>query len=315
VLSASAAGPLAYRTPSADSGQRYLVWVDRSGREIDKVVYPDTSNLAPALSRDGRRVAVYRYVNGNMDIWSYETDRRTWDRVTFDSGDDVLALWSPDGSHVAFGSNRNGGIMNLYSKLLGAAPGSEELLLATPQPKFLTDWSPDGRFLLYNALNANRDVDVWALPLDGSRTPFAVVQTEFNEQAPQFSPDGKWIAYQSDKTGRVEIYVQAFPGPGVASPVSTEGGAQVRWNTNSKELFYIAPDAQLMTVPIRFSSDGRTVQAGTPVALFVTTVGGTNGPRQQYMVAPDGQSFVMNTVPQEGAASPIMVILNWKPKR
>jgi Tol biopolymer transport system component/tRNA A-37 threonylcarbamoyl transferase component Bud32 len=314
LLSASAAGPLAYRTASADSGQRYLLWVDRSGREISKVVYPDTSSLAPALSRDGRRVAVFRYVNGNMDIWSYDTERRTWDRVTFDSGDDVLALWSPDGSRVAFGSNRKRGIMDLYSKLLGAAPGSEELLLATPQPKFLMDWSPDGRFLLYNALNANRDVDVWALPLDGTRTPFAVVQTEFNEQSPQFSPDGKWIAYQSDKTGRVEIYVQPFPGPGVASPLSTEGGAQVRWNANGKELFYIAPDERLMTVPMRFSSDGKTVQAGAPLPLFVTTVGATNAPRQQYMVAPDGQSFVMNSMPNEATASPIMVILNWKPK-
>jgi hypothetical protein len=109
--------------------------------------------------------------------------------------------------------------------------------------------------------------------------------------------------------------VQPFPGPGVASPLSTEGGAQVRWNANGKELFYIAPDERLMTVPIRFSSDGKTVQAGAPLPLFVTTVGATNGPRQQYMVAPDGQSFVMNSVPNEGTASPIMVILNWKPKR
>ena len=103
-LSASAAGPIAYRTPSADSGQRQLVWVDRSGREIDKVVYPDTAALGPSLSRDGRRVAVFRFANGNMDIWSYETGRRAWDRITFDSGDDIFPLWSPDGSRIVFGS-------------------------------------------------------------------------------------------------------------------------------------------------------------------------------------------------------------------
>ena len=96
-VSASAAGPIAYRTPSADSGQRQLVWVDRSGREIDKVVYPDTASQGPSLSRDGRRVAVFRFANGNMDIWSYETGRRTWDRITFDSGDDIF----PSGLRMA----------------------------------------------------------------------------------------------------------------------------------------------------------------------------------------------------------------------
>jgi hypothetical protein len=101
----------------------------------------------------------------------------------------------------------------------------------------------------------------------------------------------------------------------VASPLSTEGGAQVRWNANGKELFYIAADKRLMTVPIQFSSDGKTVQAGTPLALFLTTIGSPNAPRQEYMVSPDGQSFVVNSAPQEGAASPITVILNWKPKR
>ena len=105
-LSASAAGPIVYRTPSADSGQRQLVWVDRSGREIDKVIYPDTASLGPSLSRDGRRIAVFRFANGNNDIWSYETGRRAWDRLTFDSADDIFPLWSPDGSRIVFGSRR-----------------------------------------------------------------------------------------------------------------------------------------------------------------------------------------------------------------
>jgi Tol biopolymer transport system component len=313
-LSASAVGPIVYRAPSADSGQRQLVWVDRSGREIEKVVYPDTNPQGPSLSRDGRRIAVFRYANGNTDIWSYETGSRAWDRITFDSGDDIYPLWSPDGKRIVFGSRR--GEMNLYWKLLNAPPGSEELLLSTPQPKFPMDWSADARFLLYDSLDPKRGFDMWALPLEGDRKPFKVVQTDFNEGRAQFSPDGTWIAYQSDKTGRFEIYVQPFPGPGGDSRVSIDGGAQVRWNPNGKELFYIAPDDRLMAVPIRFASNGKAVEPGTPLGLFATNVGSRaiNTNRQQYAVSANGQAFVMNSVLGEGSTSPITVILNWKPK-
>ena len=147
--------------------------------------------------------------------------------------------------------------------------------------------------------------------------PFEVVQTDFNERLAQFSPDGTWIAYQSDKTGRFEIYVQPFPGPGGDSRVSIDGGAQVRWNPNGKELFYIAADDRLMAVPIRFVSNGKAVEPGTPLGLFATNVGSTaiNTNRQQYAVSPDGQSFVMNSVLGEASTSPITVILNWKPRR
>jgi serine/threonine protein kinase len=314
-LSASAAGPIAYRTPSVDSGQRQLAWVDRSGREIEKVMYPDAAAPGPSLSRDGRRVATFRWADGNMDIWSYETRRRTWDRVTVDSADDIYPLWSPDGTRLVFGSNRNGGRMNLYRKLLGAPPGSEELLLSTSQPKFPMDWSPNGRFLLYDSLDPKRGFDIWALPLEGDQKPFEAVRTDFSERLGQFSPDGMWIAYQSDKTGRVEIYLQPFPGPGGDSRVSVDGGAQVRWNPNGKELFYVAPDDRLMAVPIHFASNGKTVEVGTPLGLFATDMGGGNTNRQQYMVALDGQSFVMNSVLGETSTSPITIILNWKPRR
>jgi len=317
VLSASAAGPIAYRAPPVDSGQRKLVWLDRSGREIETVVYPDTAAQGPSLSRDGRRVAVFRMANGNMDVWWYETGRRAWERVTVDSGDDIFPLWSPDGTRMVFGSNRNGGRMSLYRTVLGTPPGSEELLLSTSQRLFPMDWSPDGRFLLYDSLDPKRGMDIWALPMDGDGKPFGVVQTDFNERLAQFSPDGMWIAYQSDKTGHFEIYIQPFPGPGSDTRVSIDGGAQVRWNANGKELFYIAPDDRLMAVPIRFVSNGKTVELGTPLELFATNVGSgaLNTNRQQYMVGRDGQSFVMNSVVGEASSSPITLILNWKPKR
>ena len=312
-LSASVAGPIVYRTPSPDSGQRQLVWIDRSGKVTDTVIYPDMSSPGPALSHDGRRVALFRYANGNMDIWSYETVRRAWNRVTFDSGDDIFPLWSPDDSSIVFGSRRGG--MNLYRKLFNGPPGSEELLLSTSEAKFPMDWSPDGRFLLYDSVSPKGGADIWALPLEG-RKAFAVVQTQFNERLGQFSPDGKWIAYQSDKTGRFEIYVQPFPGTGGDFPVSTDGGTQVRWNPRGTGLFYVAADDRLMEVPIRVPANATTFEAGRPLWLSGTNIGGAipGANRHGYMVAPDGQSFVINSVPEEASASPIAVILNWKPR-
>ena len=142
------------------------------------------------------------------------------------------------------------------------------------------------------------------------------VQTEFNERMGQFSPDGKWIAYQSDKTGRFEIYVRPFPGPGDDMPVSSEGGTQVHWSPRGTELFYLGLDDRLMAVPVRVSSNATTFEAGAPVWLSGTNMGGTdpNTNSRKYTVTPDGQSFVLNSVPGEANASPITVIMNWKPK-
>jgi eukaryotic-like serine/threonine-protein kinase len=316
-VSTSAAGPIAYRTAPPDSGQRQLVWVDRSGREIDKVIYPDTAALGPSLSPDGRRIAVYREARGNMDIWSYEITRRAWDRITFDLGDDIFPLWSRDGTSILFGGVRKTqGIVDLYRRLLSAPQGSEELVLSTAEGKFPIDLSPDGRFLLYDAFDPKGGSDVWGLPMEGNRKPFEIVRTDFDEGLAQFSPDGRWIAYQSDRTGRSEIYVRPFPGPGDESRVSIDGGTQARWNPKGGELFYIGADDRLMAMPIRIPANGKAVEPGVPRGLFATTVGSTVtlAYRQQYLVSADGQSFVMNSAVGEGTASPITLILNWKPQ-
>jgi serine/threonine protein kinase/Tol biopolymer transport system component len=316
-LSASAAGPIVYRIPPAGGGQQQLVWFDRFGNETGKVAYPNTGGLGASLSRDDGAIAMFKYADGNMDIWLFEIERRVWNRITFDSADDIYPVWSPNGRSLAFGSNRvegsKGGIQNLYRKLVGGAPGSEELLLESPQIKFATDWSANGSFLLYDSVDQKKGgSDIWALPLEGERKAFEVVHTIFQEQAGQFSPDGKWIAYQSDKEGRFQIYVQAFPGPADSVLFSTNGGTQVRWNPNGKELFYIAPDGRLMTVPIRIAANGQTVVPSTATALFATNLRPFK--RQEYMVSSDGRSFVMNSVLEPTGASPVTVILNWKPK-
>jgi hypothetical protein len=152
--------------------------------------------------------------------------------------------------------------------------------------------------------------------MDGTGKPFPVAQTDFEERDGQFSPDGKWIAYQSNESGRSEIVVQPFPGPGDKLQISTGGGGQVRWRPDGKELFYIALDGRLMAVPIRMAFNGQSIEPAAPVPLFATRVGGAwQGPdRQQYVVSRDGQRFLMNTLAEGDNPSPITVILNWKPK-
>jgi WD40-like Beta Propeller Repeat len=150
--------------------------------------------------------------------------------------------------------------------------------------------------------------------MEGDRKPFPVVQTNFNERLAQFSPDGRWIAYESNESGRFEVYAQAFPTSGGKWQISTNGGAMARWGRDSKELFYVGLDGRLMATPITVASGGGALQPGTPVPLFMTHIGGavqgTN--RHQYMVSP-GQRFLMNSITEE-ATSPITVILNWRPK-
>ena len=317
LLSTSASGPIAYRTGPPDRGQRQLLRVDRSGREIDKVIYAGNSAQGPAISRDGSRIAVFRFLDDNMDIWSYDTRRRTWDRITFHPGDEIFPLWSMDGRSMVFGAVRTPGPVNIYRRLLDAPPDKEELLLAPAEGAFPTDWSPDGRFVLYSSASAKTGSDIWALPLQGDRKPFEVVKTDFSEGLAQFSPDGYWIAYESDKTGRLEVYLRPFLGAGIETRASINGGSQARWNPAGNELFYVADDDKLMSVPIRVSADGKSIEPGTPSALFTTNIGSTATLkyRQQYMVSPDGKSFVMNSVVGEAPASPITVILNWKPAR
>lgn len=223
----------------------------------------------------------------------------------------------------ADGASNPKGIADLYQKSVTAG-GSEELLLSTAQNNLAMDWSRDGRFVLFSTQDPKRRSDIWALPMEGDRPstgsgrpePFPVVQTNFDEQQAQFSPDGKWIAYQSDESGRVEIYVQPFPGPGNKWPISTNGGSQIRWRRDGKELFYVALNGRLMAVPIGVASNAGALEVGTPVMLFAPRLGGAVQQadyRHQYMVSSDGQRFLVATV-TEGATSPITVILNWKPR-
>src|SRR5262249_9617237 len=149
----------------------------------------------------------------------------------------------PDGDHVVFASNRNG-IVNLYWKLSSGA-GEDELLLKSDQNKMPNDWSSDGRFLLFRSNDPDMGYDLWVLPVSGNKASFPFLKIRFEEREGQFSPDSKWIAYQSNESGQFEIYVRPFPGPGGKVQISSNGGAQPRWNKNGKEIFYVSLDSKM----------------------------------------------------------------------
>jgi serine/threonine protein kinase/Tol biopolymer transport system component len=311
-VSSSPAGLIAYRTGES-VGRRQFLWLDRSGKQVGHAGDPDTENpYNPELSPDGRRLALNRTMNGNADIWVMDVEQGVLSRFTFDRVLDAYPVWSPDGRRLVFGSNQKGTVDLLEKAASGI--GAEKLLLASPQNKTPLDWSLDGRFLLYRH-GRSAPYDLWALPMDRDGRPFPIVDTNFDERDGQFSPDGRWIAYESDESGRFEIYVQAFPEGGGKRQVSTDGGAQVRWRRDGRELFYIGLDGRLIAVPFGVASDGQTVEPSTPVRLFATRI--PDGPlqggfRQQYVVAPDGQRFLINSVIPT-PESPITLVLNWRP--
>jgi Tol biopolymer transport system component len=307
-FSVSSAGLLAYRA-GVVTNRRQLTWFDRAGKVMGTLGGLDENGLiGPELSPDGRRVAVTRTTQGNMDIWLLDGARTT--RFTFDESDEMWPMWSPDGSRIAFSSTRKGPNA-LYQKTSNGA-GSEELLLEGALPILPNDWSPDGRFILYFVPDPRTSFDFWVLPVEEKRKPFVFLNTNFSERKGRFSPDGRWVAYQSNRSGREEVFVRPFPGSGGQWQVSTAGGIWPRWRRDGKELYYIAPDARLTAVPI--ASKGGTLEPGTPIPLFQTRiVGAGTDPAlpAQYDVASDGR-FLINTVLDE-AVSPITLIQNWKP--
>jgi Tol biopolymer transport system component len=308
-MSASSTGTIAFR-PGAARALWQWVQVDRSGTVLAAVGSPveSTGEWQAAMSRDGSALAlsVRREGNGNADIWLMNVGDGRMSRLTFDPGEDSRVVWSPNRSRVVFDSSRNGA-RDFYEK---PADGStaERLLLSTNTTKYLNDWSPDGRLLIYHTApsqSGRGPQDIMALRMDGSGESFPVVQTRFNEEGAQVSPDGQWLAYESDESGRSEIYLQPFPGPGGTFQVSNDGGRLVRWRADGRELFYRSPDGQLMAVPIRVSAGG-VVRSGASVALFALPAD------VAYFPLGDGDRFLTARPTSQGEPRPLTVILNWR---
>jgi serine/threonine protein kinase len=301
----SANGILAYR--SGGGAVLQMTWIGRDGKQINTLADVST-DVQPRVSPDGGRVAVARNVSGNIDIWLYELAGRMT-RLTFDTATENNPVWSPDGRQVAFASNRSG-VYQLYRKDAGGA-GPEERLHEGPYPEIPLDWSRDGKYLLYTEQNPKSRADLMILPLEGERKPIVFAQTPYSERNGGFSPDGKWIAYSSDDTGRTEVYIRASPTVGGASgaaaggrwQVSNNGAISPRWNGDGKELFY-------HTTP-GMDAAGIRIVAGrpeidTPHRLF--DILGLNS----YDVSADGKRFLMLVYPGGATAGTLAVVSNWQ---
>jgi serine/threonine protein kinase len=301
-------GVLLYETRSG-SGLAQLAWFDRSGKPAG-IVGPPANQGNPRISPDGKRVGldITDSQTGNMDIWTYELSGGVGRRLTSNPALDSSPIWSPDGSRIAFFSLRNG-VPNLY-RTSSSGAGSEEPILISGGTKYGTDWSPNGRLLLYLALDPTSNFELWTVPLDGERKPTSFLSGPYGVSHGQFSPDGRWVAYSSNETGKWEIYVAPFPGPGGNWKVSTAGGSEPRWRRDGKELFYVAPDGTIMTADVQ---EGPTFEANLARPLFRVRRREhiSSGDLFSYDVSPDGQRFLVNTDVGEVASNPLTVVLNW----
>ncbi len=306
-FSVSNTGMLAYRQ-GRGIGMAELVWLDRNGKRLSTVGDPgDYSN--PALSPDEKKLAVGRTdpQTRTRDIWIFDLERGTSSRFTFDPADDLNRTWSPDGKRIAFTSDRKGH-RDIYQKSAAGTGQDEPLTEATTgNQAAIQDWSGDGKTILFHTTRHNRGGNIWMLPLEGKRKPSPVIDTVFETTNARLSPNGRWIAYSSNESGKFEVYIQSFPPSGAKWQVSTNGGDEAQWRQDGKELFYLADDNRLMAVDVKTESPD--FQAGIPKKLFEVHRTAVVR-RNHYVVAANGQRFLA-VLPLEETTSHMTVVTNW----
>jgi eukaryotic-like serine/threonine-protein kinase len=298
-FSASRTGVLAYQTAARPSR---LVWLDRAGKETGQLGEPAVVK-GLRISSDGARVAmdIENPTTGTSDIWVFEPARGVATRLHSDPVDEIMPVWSADGSKVLYRSDRHGP-PDIY-EITVDVPGSEGPVLELPGVQQPEDVSGDGRLLAYLDESATTSGNIWLLPLQGERKPRVWAPTRFNQSSPRFSPDGRWIAYESNESGDPEVYVALTEGGAEKRRISPAGGRSPRWRRDGKELYYVAPAGSLMAVSV---TPGSTWEAGLPGLLFRV-----ESEIQNYDVAPDGSRFLVCTPSEKVRESPLRVIVNW----
>ena len=299
-FSVSGTGLLAYQTGVAAGGFR-LTWFDRGGKPGGTLGEP--SNFGYIEFSPDRKSLLARVADNTIDLWTYDVSRGLPTRFTFDPANKLGGVWSPDGGAIVFDSNRKGK-SDLYRKSSNGA-GAEEPLYADNSDKRPMSWSPDGKFVLYSVPGPNTGVDIWALPMTGEPKPFPFLRTAFNEFNGRFSPDGRWVVYQSIESQRNEIYVAPFPGPGGKRQISTAGGSFPRWRQDGKEIFYVDRDQRLMAAEV--TAKGGALEVGAVRPLF--------GPIQTstsylYDISADGQR-ILAAVASRQTSEPVTLVQNW----
>jgi serine/threonine protein kinase len=284
-----------------------LQWFDREGKNTGAVGPPMkvSQGQEPHLSPDGKRVAIKR----DSNIWVIDLVRETGIRLT--SIFSQLPIWSPDGSQVGFQSSIEGTAKRGITRKAANGVGEAEMLLEGV--RFPTDWSPDGRYILFLQRGVKTRLDIWVLPLSGEKKEYPLLNSAFDEREPQISRDGRWLAYCSDESGNYEIYVQSFTSDGKLGAdkrrVSINGGTQPLWRRDEKELFFVAGDGKLMSVGVK--NNGAELEFGPPKALFQAHMQNRYSISHEYDVSPDGQKFLVGTLIGESKVPPPTVILNW----
>ncbi|HVG36380.1 MAG TPA: hypothetical protein VNA10_01475, partial [Thermoplasmata archaeon] len=303
-FSASDNGVLVYAAGTGGSKVR-LAWYDRSGKPIgvpfgDPIDYRDFS-----ISPDGKRLAaeVQDSTTGMGDIWLSDFARGTRTRFSFGPGPSMCPVWSPDGTRIAFARMEKTLLTSIVAKPLSGGGGEETLLRSSGDicPK---SWSPDGRYLAYDTLAAvaTTKSDIWILPLFGDRKPFPFLATQFDELSPQFSPDGRWVLYRSDESGRPELYVAPFPGPGSKWQISAGGALGGDWLQGGKEITYLTLDLKQVSVEVKADSGFET---GVPRVLF--NASNATSLRSD----PSGDRELMTVLPETAQNTPITLVSNW----
>ena len=297
-------GTLVYVPSQALEGRRSLVWVDREGRE-SLVTRGDRDIAAPRLSPDGHQVAFTQMKDGSPEsIWTYDLDRESFNRVTFEGIQAGTVAWSRNGKWLAYYLNEDGRRSIHRQPVDGSA--QPEQLDTSDNLRIVMSWSPDGRFISFGESRPSRDVGI--LPTEGNEKPFYLIDSPANECCAVFSPDGKWLAYVSDESGRDQVYVRPFPEPDTKILISQEGGQEPVWSSDGREPFFRSGD-RMMSVSLQTSP---RFAAGKPVVLFEGSYRGPDSNPagyQYYDISRDGQKFLM--VREEEQQTPIHVILNW----
>jgi len=298
--SLSSNGTLVYVLGSSRNAPVHLEWVTRDGVELPLPVTPHVYVL-PKISPDGKRIAI-GITEKDAQVYIYDIARDTLNRFTFQGSNNLGALWTPDGKRIAYISNSTGP-RNIFWQFADGTGGLDRLN-TSPQLSIPGSWSPDGKVLAYSIIDPHLGYDIWTMTPSDHKTQI-FLQTKSNESAPQFSPDGRWLAYSSDESGHNEIYVVPYPGPGGKWQISSDGGREPLWNRNGRELFFRNGN-KMMAAPIDTQVG---FSAGTPKMLFqgqyVTLANST----PNYDVTADGQKFLMlkTTAPP----AQINVVVNW----
>jgi eukaryotic-like serine/threonine-protein kinase len=296
---------LVYAPGTVSSAHWEPVWVDRGGR-VQPLFEQPGDFYGARFSPDGNRIAFSRG-DANQDVWIADVARGTLTRVTLEPSEEFDPVWSPDGTRIAYGSERQSLMPQVFSRPADGS-GTETLLWKSEDPVFPQSWSPDGTAIACLRIR-NDNSDVWILPTDGNLRPTPLLETPFAEVQPEFSPDGRWIAYASNESGRFEVFVRPYPGPGGKIQVSNEGGFEPAWRRDGKELFYRS-GAKMMSAAVR---PGSANPFGKPVTIFEKSglYSEPNLERRLYDVAPDGTRFVMLRAIPVDTPPQLRVLTGW----